>query len=143
MEDKIIKEKVYSQSIDKVWLAITRAEEISKWFIHADFKAEKGYNYTFTATEEHGSTQIQGTVLEADPYTLKYTWKMADAPVHTTVTWTLEEEGEGTKLTLIHSGIAQLGEKAAEAMGHFDKGWDACLEVLPQYLNDEETAPAH
>ncbi len=143
MEDKIIKEKVFTQSIDKVWNAITQAGEISKWFIHADIKLEVGYHYTFTATEEHGSTQIKGSVLEIDPYTFKYTWEVAGTGMSTTVTWTLEEVAEGTKLILIHAGIAKFGDQAAEMMGHFDKGWDACLNILPLYLNDEQTEPAH
>ncbi len=143
MNEEIVKEKVFKQSIDRVWKAITEAEQISKWFIHADFKAEAGYQYTFTATEEHGSTQIKGRVLEADPYTLKYTWCTGDAPIETTVTWTLQQQGEDTLLTLTHTGISQYGDSAAEVFGHFDKGWDACLSVLPNYLNGEATEPAH
>ncbi len=145
MTDQLIKEKVFQHSIDRVWKAITQAEEISRWFIHADFKAEPGYAYTFTATEEHGGTQIKGKVIEANPYTLKYTWRVGDTPIETTVTWTLEKQDENkTKLTLVHAGIAQFpGESAMEMLGHFDKGWDACLSVLPNYLNSEVTEPAH
>ena len=54
MKDVIKKEHVFNHPIDKVWDAISRAEEISIWFIKADFKAEKGYQYTFTASEEKG-----------------------------------------------------------------------------------------
>jgi uncharacterized protein YndB with AHSA1/START domain len=145
MTDQIIKEKVFNHPIERVWKAITKAEEISQWFIHADFKAEKGYAYTFTATEEHGSTQIKGKVLEADPYTLKYTWNVGEAPVETTVTWTLESQGNNqTRLTLVHDGIDKFeGESAVEMFGHFEKGWEACLSVLPEYLNNENTKPAH
>ncbi len=143
MKDQIVKEQVFEHGIDKVWKAITEADEISKWFIHADFKAEPGYQYTFTATEEHGRTKISGKVLEADPYTLKYTWTTGDAPIETIVTWTLKQEGGQTVLTLVHSGIAQYGDSAAEVMGHFDMGWDGCLSVLPEYLKDGKTQPAH
>ncbi len=143
MKDEIVKERHYNQSIDKVWNAITKAEEISKWFISADFKLEKGYQYTLTATEAHGGTQIKGEVLEVDPYTLKYTWDVEGTGMHTIVSWMLEEENGKTKLTLVHSGIAQFGEQGVEMMGHFDKGWEACLQVLPNYLENEATEPAH
>ena len=143
MKDKIVKERQFNQPIGKVWNAITQADQISKWFINADFKMEKGYHYTFTATEEHGSTQIKGEVLEIDPYTLKYTWEVEGTGMHTTVSWMLEEEDGKTKLTLVHSGISQFGEQGVEMMGHFDKGWEACLELLPKYLNNEATEPAH
>ena len=46
MKDVITKERVFNHSIDTVWNAISKAEEISTWFIKADFKAEKGYEYT-------------------------------------------------------------------------------------------------
>ena len=56
MTDSLKKERIFQQPIEKVWKAISRGEEISKWFIHADFKPQVGYEYTFTPTEEHGST---------------------------------------------------------------------------------------
>ncbi|WP_185153470.1 SRPBCC family protein [Fulvivirga lutimaris] len=144
MEDKLVKEVIFNHPIDKVWKAITQGSEISKWFISADFKAEVGYKYRFTATEEHGSTQISGTVLEANPYTLKYSWKVGEAPIETIVSWKLESQGATTKLLLEHTGISKIGGKAAvEAFNHFSMGWDACLSVLPNYLNGEATQPAH
>jgi len=51
MKDVIIKEQMLNHSIDKVWNAISKQEEISTWFINADFKAEPGYKYTFKAGE--------------------------------------------------------------------------------------------
>ena len=144
MNDKLTKEKVFNHSIDKVWKAISQGPEISKWFISADFKPEAGYKYTFTATEEHGGTQIKGKVLEANPYTLKYTWAVADSPVETTVVWKLERVGDQTKLTLEHSGISKFeGETAVEMFNHFGAGWDACMTGLFEYLNEKRREPAH
>ena len=90
MNDVISKEKVFNHPIQKVWDAISKAEEISTWFIQADFKAEKGYQYTFTSEpNEKGCTVISGTVKEANPYLLVYTWIVADTKTETTVTWKL------------------------------------------------------
>lgn len=50
MKDVIKKEQLFNHPIGTIWNAITKAEEISTWFIKADFKAEKGYKYTFTAS---------------------------------------------------------------------------------------------
>ena len=85
MKDIISKEHTFNHPISKVWNAISRAEEISTWFIKADFKAEPGYNYTFTASEESNCTQITGVVKEANPYTLIYTWIVAETRAETTV----------------------------------------------------------
>lgn len=138
MKDVIIKEQIFSHSIDKVWKAISKAEEISAWFIQADFKAEPGYNYTFTAGEKQGCTQIKGVVKEATPYILIYTWIVQDTDTETTVKWALEEINGQTKLHLEHSGISNYsGETAITMFGHFGKGWDNCFKLLAEYLTKE------
>jgi uncharacterized protein YndB with AHSA1/START domain len=144
MKDIIQKEKVFNHSIDKVWEAISNGTEISKWFIAADFKPEVGYQYTFTASEENGCTVVKGKVLEASPYTLKYSWIAGDDPTETTVAWYLEEVNGSTKLILKHSGISKYaGQTATEMMGHFEKGWEGCISGLTQYIENEIIQPAH
>lgn len=144
MKDIIQKEKVFNHPIAKVWDAISTGKEISKWFIEADFKPEVGYQYTLTAPEENGCTVVKGTVLEASPYTLKYSWIAGDDPTETTVAWYLEQLGDSTKLTLEHSGISKYaGQAATEMMGHFEKGWEGCLAGLTQYIENEISQPAH
>jgi uncharacterized protein YndB with AHSA1/START domain len=142
MNRTITKEKVFNHSIDQIWNAITKAEEISSWFIQADFKAEKGYNYTFTSEpNEKGCTTISGTVKEANPYTLVYTWIVADTKVETTVTWTLEDLGGSTKLYLEHSDIENYADETAIAMFEsFNGGWDNCINGLTAFLKEEVNA---
>ncbi len=144
MKKTIQKEKVFNHAIDKVWTAISTGKEISKWFIEADFKPEVGYQYTLTASEENGCTVVKGEVLEASPYVLKYSWMVSDVPTETIVTWTLEDLGDSTKLTLVHSDIEKYDEQAAaEMMSHFDKGWEGCLSGLTNYFKNEVKQPAH
>ena len=136
MKDIIQKEKVYGHSIDRVWKAISNAEEISAWFIKADFKPEVGYHYTFESTGED-CTAITGIVKQANPYTLIYTWVVQNTDVETTVKWNLEEYHGKTKLTLEHSGIAGYEGKTAVAMfDSFNGGWDNCISELDKYLNN-------
>lgn len=135
MTDVISKEQVFPHAIDKVWNAISRAEEISTWFIKADFKAEKGFQYTFTASEENNCTQITGEVKEANPYTLIYTWIVEGTDTETTVKWELSSTDEGTKLYLEHSGISNYpGESAVAMFNSFNGGWDNCISELSGYL---------
>lgn len=136
MKDSIIKEKIFSHPIDKVWDAISKAEEISTWFIQADFKAEKGYQYTFhSEPNEKGCTTISGTVKEANPYVLVYTWIVANTEVETIVIWKLESVPEGTKLHLEHSGISNYaGDTAIEMFESFNGGWEGCINQLTDYL---------
>lgn len=138
MNDVIIKEQVLEHSIDKVWRAISIGEELSSWFIEADFKPEPGYRYTFTAGPEKDCTQITGVVKEADPYTLVYTWIVENTDVETTVRWSLEALEGKTKLTLEHSGISNYTDDTAVKMfGHFSAGWDNCVNLLLHYLTKE------
>ncbi|WP_299555083.1 SRPBCC domain-containing protein [Seonamhaeicola sp.] len=138
MNDVINKEHVFNHAIDTVWRAITNADEISTWFIKADFKAEKGYKYTFTSEpNEKGCTVISGEVKNANPYTLIYTWIVADTKVETTVKWELESIAEGTKLYLEHSGISNYeGETAVKMFESFSGGWANCINLLTDYLKE-------
>lgn len=136
MKDIITREEMINHPIDKVWNAISKAEEISTWFIKADFKAEVGTFYTFTASEQKGCITISGEVKEATPYTLVYTWVVEGTDVVTTVKWVLKPEGDGTKLYLEHSGIANYpGDSAVKMFESFSGGWQGCLNQLQEYLN--------
>ena len=138
MKDIITKEILFNHSIDKVWSAIAKAEEISTWFIKADFKAEAGYQYTFTSPpNEKGCTVITGEVKNSNPYILIYTWVVGDTKVETTVKWELETTESGTKLSLEHSGISNYtGDTAVAMFENFNGGWDNCINELNSYLKD-------
>ena len=136
IQDAIRKEQHYNAPITRVWDAISNAEEISKWFIQADFKAEKGYQYTFT----HESTTIVGEVLEVNPVNLLcYTWEIQGTGVATTVKWLLEEKDGGTLLRIEHTGISNYPneEMAVNMFKDYSGGWDNCASELEKYLNAE------
>lgn len=130
----ITKEATFTSSIDNVWKAISIGEEISKWFLLANFKAEKGFKYTFKAPD--GSCPpIIGEVLSADPYQLSYTWIEEGKDFVTTVNWELESVGKGTKLTLVHSGISNYTEvDAIKMFESFSGGWENCVNGLSEFL---------
>jgi uncharacterized protein YndB with AHSA1/START domain len=131
--DLITKQHQFNHPIADVWQAISQAEEISTWFIQADFKAEVGYHYTFT----HEKTVIKGEVIKANPVTeLIYTWIVQGMDAVTTVSWKLEENNSGTLLTLEHSGISNYpGETAIVMFNNFKGGWDSCVDNLEKHLN--------
>ncbi len=142
MKDLIKKEHQYQADIAEVWKAITSADDISAWFIKADFKPEVGYNYTFThehvsENSEKTCTVISGKVLEADPvHNLVYTWEVSGTGVETTVRWQLQENEQGTLVTLIHSGISnyQTQEMITKMFTNFSNGWENCITNLEKYL---------
>lgn len=138
MKDLIIKEHIFKHSIDKIWNAISKAEEMSTWFIPTDFKAEVGYNYTFNSPDKENCEPITGTVKQATPYTLIYTWIVGNTNVETVVKWQLEKIDGGTKLYLEHSGISNYTvENAVTMFTSFNGGWDNCVNELSGYLKQE------
>lgn len=136
MKDQISKERVLKHEINTVWNAISNGEELSVWFVQADFKPEVGYRYTFTSKEENCS-KIIGIVKEATPYTLTYSWIVEGTNVETEVKWVLEPVKEGTKIYIEHSGISKYsGETALQMFTNFDGGWDKCVNDLSRYLKE-------
>ena len=141
MKDRISKEKYYPHQIYDVWNAITNAEQISTWFLKADFKPEQGYQYTFThevikPDGECSTTIINGQVLKAEPVNfLSYTW-VVDGKTETIVDWYLEEKDGGTMLRVIHHGISNYPseEIALNMFTTFSNGWDNCLGNLEKYM---------
>ena len=137
MNDVITKERILNHPIDKVWNAITKAEELSTWFVRANFKAEVGYQYSFDSLDDtEDCSTIIGEVLSANPYTLSYTWIVKNSPETTTkVTWVLEAFDGGTKLHLEHSGISNYaGDTAITWFNNFNGGWAHCMNGLQDYL---------
>lgn len=134
MKNYIKKEIILSSPIKTVWNAISQQEEISTWFLKADFKAQKGYSYTFTSSNEN-CTQITGIVQEATPYTLSYTWIVENTTIETLVSWQLEDLGKQTKLVLEHSGISNYSNtNAVRFFNDFSNGWQNCFLKLSAYL---------
>lgn len=130
MNARIELTRTYRHPIGAVWSAISDAAKISEWFIQADFKAEVGYEYTFT----HESTTITGQVIDSNPPSrLVYTWVLGG--ISTTVHWTLEETNDGTVLTLVHDGIDAYGDSAATWFTNFEHGWTRCVDELESYLS--------
>jgi len=135
MKDIITREEIINHPVEKVWSAITKAEEISTWFIKTDFKAEVGTRYQFVSSEDKGCITINGIVKEATPYTLIYTWIVENTNVETTVKWILEADGDNTKLYLEHSGISNYpGDTAVKMFENFSGGWKGCIDGLVTYL---------
>lgn len=137
MKDVIKKQHQYPFEISDVWNAISNADEISEWFIKADFKAQVGYNYTFT----HETAKIIGKVLEVDPvYNLVYTWEVSGTGVETTVKWQLEQNDQGTLLTVEHIGISgyPTEEMVHQMFANFSKGWGSCITRLDTYLKESK-----
>ncbi|WP_331743294.1 SRPBCC domain-containing protein [Kitasatospora sp. NBC_01300] len=110
----------------KVWRALTEPELIAQWLMPGDFRLEVGHRYTMAAlprpnTEFSGTVEAEVLAFEAGRM-LSARWadaSTADAvdtadaadaadtanAADWTITWTLEPEGRGTRLFLVHEGF--------------------------------------
>jgi uncharacterized protein YndB with AHSA1/START domain len=105
----------------RVWEALTDHERLADWLTEATFEGRAGGQVAFDFGE---GGVIRGTVAAwAPPRLLEYGWTFPDGQA-TQVRWTLEADGAGTLLTLVHEGLLP-----AQAAG-YGAGWHAFLDRL-------------
>lgn len=123
----------YARPLEKVWAALTVPERISDWFatatvdrvaigetMHLDFKDE---NY-----------RSLGRIVVMEPMkAFAWQWTELDGSKTSLVRWDLEPDGDGTRVTLTHSGLP-----AAEAKD-VGPGWHAHLLAIEDAADGVET----
>ena len=123
----------------KVWAALTTADGLSSWFGNeASIDLRPGGSAEMTFGSEHTARMRVERVEE--PAVFGFTWHIYGLPENdprrTYVEFTLEPTGDGTRLTVVESGFAQLSADAfREAYDGNTKGWASELGELVDYLN--------
>ena len=128
-----------SVSPERVWRAITEADEITAWFPESiQWKARIDGEGWF-GWEAHGKFAVRIEAFEAPRY---MAWRWAREPGKplsetdtTLVEWTLyPRQGGGTTLRLKESGF----KNEKYSLGN-DAGWNAELAELLSYLDEPDT----
>jgi uncharacterized protein YndB with AHSA1/START domain len=126
----IQKEKIFSQSPEKVWKALTDSTILAQWIYPNNFEPKVGHKFTF----EVPGIEVHCQVLECDPPKhLSYSWEGGPV-VGTTVTYRLEPEGKGTRLIFEHSGFDATIPNAQTYIGGAEYGWNMMLGKLENIL---------
>ena len=109
---------------------VTRPDRLRRWqVVAARMDLRAGGEYRWTVTPGHWAA---GTIKEVDPgkrLVFDWGWEGSDSAA-STVTITLEPADGGTRLTLVHEGLA-----AGEVAGHTE-GWNHFLERLVRLATD-------
>ena len=138
--DAITREIVVDAPIERVWRAVSSPDEISQWFGDVtEFETREGSKALFGWTEFGQSFEAEIVTVD-EPFRFAYRWALEAAKSleesHVThVEFTLERDGEATRLTLVESGFAALpDDEYQEHFGENSKGWTAELEDLRTFL---------
>ncbi len=123
----------------KVWAALTTAEGLGTWFGNAatiDLRPGGTAKMTWTSGDK-ANMRIERV---DEPTVFGFTWAISglpdDDPRRTYVEFTLEAAGNGTRLTVVESGFAQLPDDTYDTAfnGNTD-GWASELGELVEYLD--------
>jgi uncharacterized protein YndB with AHSA1/START domain len=124
----------------RVWRALTEPELLAKWLAPNDFRLVTGHRFVLRmdpipAVDFDGNTYCRVLDFEV-PRRLRISWGDEPGGLNTTVTWTLEPEGRGTRLFTVHDGFDPddpLQQRARRGMGG---GWPGVIGRLVRCLDD-------
>ena len=128
---------------EKVWTLLTEADQIARWFAFdgAEIDLRPGGALTMTWKEHGVYTAIIETI--APPHTFAYRWARlpGELPGHgnsTLVTFTIQPEGNGVRLSVTESGFRDLDLPEAEQAtwaGDNMQGWQGGFAMLLMAVN--------
>ncbi|PRA81565.1 SRPBCC domain-containing protein [Microbacterium sp. MYb66] len=132
-------------SVEKVWQAVAEPEHISRWFGRTVLDGA-GVGATGTMTFPDYDV-IPLRVEEYDePRRISYRWnnddvlgklpESIDEKTSTVFTFTLEEAGGGTRLTVVESGFERTSDPVANLESH-RTGWDLELDKMVALVEGE------
>ena len=142
--DQIERETVINAPVERVWELITEAEHLGRWFgdAGAEIDLRPGGAMVLRWTE-HGTSR--GRVVAVEPRSrFSYRWAPfkepgGEEPVEgnsTLVEFTLQPDGDATRLRVVESGFATLATSEAQrAENHKGNsaGWRQELDELREY----------
>jgi uncharacterized protein YndB with AHSA1/START domain len=132
----------YPYPADRVWAALTSSQALSAWFMPNDFEPAVGHRFTFHARPFRAlgfDGIVRCEVLELDP-PKRMVWSWAGGNIDTTVTFTLEQTADGTRLRMRQVGFDGLGGQLNRRI--LSGGYPRILgQRLPAYLGEAAAGP--
>ena len=149
--DRIERETLIEAPPEVVWKVLTEPRHVERWFgPKTEIDLVEGGEARF-GFPEHGHT-IQARIERADePRSFAWRWIHAGGPdaTHlnsTLVEFTLEPEGEGTRLHVAESGFTGVewpeGKDMADIFAGHIEGWDLHLRQLAELLDGPGGVPS-
>ena len=121
--------------IERVWRAITSAEEVSSWWQPAEIESFEGGNVK-VFFDAGGEPFVNGTVkVFQAPYVLEFTWNDADDKPGL-VRFDLVEESDGQTLVTLTQFVPETEITPAAA------GWHDIMDRLVRHIQLGEAGPS-
>ena len=124
-------------SREKVFKALTDADELMRWFpsqVESDPRPRGAFRYEWKFQDESQNGLQEGQYLEVEEYEkIRYPWEAG--PLATEVVFELSETGDGTQVDLRHSGWKSDAE-FEEIRELHDRVWGGYLNNLKLYLEE-------
>jgi len=128
-------EHIYAQPPAAVWRALTTPELHARWWAPGDVRPVIGHRFEL----DMGPWGKQACEVLAVEPERRFQYRFAIGVLDTTLTWTLDPEGSGTRLTMVHEGFnldTPMGRQAFEGM---KPGWPGVLRRLGEVVASQET----
>lgn len=115
----------------RVWAALTVPALLEKWWAKGDVRAEVGHRFVLDMGQ-WGQQPCEVLTVEHEKL---ITYSFAPGTLDTIITWRLQAEGDGTRLSLEHKGFdldSPMGKTAFQGMGN---GWPTVIGRIAQALS--------
>jgi uncharacterized protein YndB with AHSA1/START domain len=131
-------EELFPVPVGQVWHALTDREMINRWLMAtSDFEAKVGTRFTLRHEPRPGVRgYVECEVLElSPPHRMVWSWSSAEVLEPTRLVIELAAQGDGTRLTLRHTG--DVDERTARGT---TEGWTRKLRELAETLGEPTPA---
>jgi uncharacterized protein YndB with AHSA1/START domain len=122
--------EVLPYGLARVWRALTDPTLLAQWWAAGDIRPVVGHRFTM---DMGPWGQQPCEVLAVQPQRL-ISYSFAPDTLHTAITWRLEPEGQGTRLTLEHAGFDVDSTPGLQAWQGMGAGWPRVLARLGPVL---------
>jgi len=116
-----------------IWQCLTLSDRLAGWLGEADMDLSR--DGALSLRTWNGDV-VRGRVLAAVPSArLEFGWRLFDFDPESHVTWRLQGDGPGSRLTVTHDGL-----KTREERDHAKLFWRDALAALARYADDRTPA---
>lgn len=134
-------DRVVAADIEDVWRALTDPDDVQQNSYEYVVESSWMPGETVRYLDADDAVMIEGTVVDVDaPHRLVHTFSFtsagsseaaADAPSQ--VTWMMEPEDDGTRVSLVHDGF----EGRTATWRQVEERWDQILDGLVELFDEE------